>query len=239
MSIVALGHTPMERLQPFGPLGFLSGLVFSLAAAVFTSGWRVGIAFILVLGLALIFSRAALEPLKSKRLWLLFAVLFLSSLLLMDPDNLVWGITLSAQVFSNGLQMILRAGAIVIAVASFSSSVSIGELAALFEQAGMKGLGFALGVAVNMLPLVQETATTAFQALRMRGGFRKRRIQALRLLLITTVVASLRHAEDIVCAAEARAFSAERSVPRRVTWQPGDQALTGLLAVSFILLLAL
>jgi energy-coupling factor transporter transmembrane protein EcfT len=130
--------------------------------------------------------------------------------------------------------MALRATAIIVAVSGFAESVSISELAMLLERAGLKGLGFALGVAVNVLPLLQETATTAFQALRLRGGFRRARLRAMRLLLVTIIVNSLRHADNIICAAEARAFSPERPVIRRIKFQRGDVVLVGFLSALLL-----
>jgi len=55
-------------------------------------------------------------------------------------------------------------------------------------------------------------------------------LTALRLLLVTVVAGSLRHADDIVSAAEARAFSVERARPLPITCRRRDLAVTGVLA---------
>ena len=89
-----------------------------------------------------------------------------------------------------------------------------------------------------MLPTIQDTVTNAYQALRLRGGFRRQRRQALRLLLVTVVVNSLRHADDVVSAAEARAFSLDRMRPRPVGWSRADLALAaGLVVVGLVVVL--
>ena len=46
--------------------------------------------------------------------------------------------------------------------------------------------------------------------MRLRGGFRRHRLRALRLLLVTILVNALRYGDDVVCAAEARAFQGAR-----------------------------
>jgi energy-coupling factor transport system permease protein len=185
----------------------------------------------LSLALALAFYPAALRVLAKGRLWLLVAVLVVPASLLGGPPAWALGpLALSQPGLATGLQMGLRALAIVVGVAGFAASVSLSELAGLLERVGLKGLGFALGVAINVLPVIDERATTAFQALQLRGGFRRQRLQALRLLLVTVVANSLRYADDIVSAAEARAFSLERARPLPVTWRARDLALAGALA---------
>jgi len=102
--------------------------------------------------------------------------------------------------------MALRAVSIALAVGGFAYAVSVDEIARLFEMAGLRGLGFAVGVAFNMLPTLGEIARNAYEAMRLRGGFQRPRVQALRMLLVTIVVNALRRGDEVVEAAEARAF---------------------------------
>jgi energy-coupling factor transport system permease protein len=223
-----------------GTWGYLSCLVFSLAVAILAQGWRAGIACGLAVALAVVFYRQGLQVLRRRRLWLLLGFMLVPSALFLGPgDWTVWGVTLSSQGLAAGAQMLLRSIAILVAATGFAASISVSELAGLVERAGLQGLGFAMGVAVNMLPTVQETVTTVSHALRLRGGFRRQRFQAVRLLLITVVVNTLRHADDIVSAAEARAFSTTRVRLRYIMWRQSDMLLAGtLLAVALALLLA-
>jgi energy-coupling factor transporter transmembrane protein EcfT len=207
-----------ENLQP-SVIGYLLCFVFSVLMAMLTPGWRVGLACLAATALALVFYRAGLEPLRRVWLWVLLALLVGSSAWLGDDG----------EGLAAGIQMAFRTVTIVIAATGFAASVSIGELTELLEQAGVKGLGFALGVAVNFLPVAQETATTTFHALRLRGGFRREWWRAMRLLLTTIVVNSLRHVEDIVSAAEARAFSTTCARPLHIAWRRGDRILAGVL----------
>ncbi len=231
------GRRHPARWEPrLGTLGYLGCLVFSLAVAVLAQGWRVAIACSLTLILAAVFYPSGLRSLLSWRLGLFLGLLLVPAALFGPGDWTLGGVTLSLQGLVAGTQMALRAITILAAVAGFAASVSISELSGLLERAGLKGLGFALGVAFNMLPIVQETATNAYHALRLRGGFRRQRCQAIRLLLITVVVNSLRHAEDIVNAAEARAFSITQARPMSIMWRRSDIALAGILLVGALAL---
>jgi energy-coupling factor transporter transmembrane protein EcfT len=62
-----------------------------------------------------------------------------------------------------------------------------------------------------LLPNLRRSSTDAWHSLRMRGGLRSRWLRGLQLLLITILANALRHSEEIVLAAEARAYDPERS----------------------------
>jgi ABC-type taurine transport system ATPase subunit len=86
-------------------------------------------------------------------------------------------------------------------------------------RVSFSGLGFALGVALNMLPIVQRTAASTLAALRLRGGFRRNRLVAAWQLILVIITNSLRYGEEIVCAAEARAYSPGQKVYARLPVQ--------------------
>ena len=88
-----------------------------------------------------------------------------------------------------------------------------------------------------MLPIVRTTATNAYQAIRLRGGFRRQRFRTLGLLLITVISNSLRQAEDIVAAAEARAYTTGRARPLSTARNQGDGAVAAVLVAVTILLM--
>ena len=115
--------------------------------------------------------------------------------------------------------MTLRAMVILLAADGFSASVNISEVAGMLERGGLHGLGFSLGVASNLLPDLRRSSTAAWHSLRMRGGLRGRRgLRGLQLMLLAMMTNALRRSEDIVLAAEVRAFQPERSrcIPIRV-----------------------
>ena len=126
-------------------------------------------------------------------------------------DGILWGIPYSTQRLSSAVQMTLRAVVILLAVDGFSSRVEIGEVAGLIERLGLRGLGFSIGVAFNLLPFLRLAATSTWHSLWMRGGLRAKRIRGLQLLFMTVITNALRRGEEIAVAAEARAFTPERS----------------------------
>ncbi len=206
-----------------GTGAYLACLLFALAISVLAQGWRLAFACAFVLLLASVCFRAGLGVLRDRRLLLFFVFLIAPLALLTEPKLLtVAGVALSQQGIADGARMALRAVTIAVAVAGFAASVSVGELSRLLERGGVKGLGFALGVAVNILPIIRDTAQTVYQSMWLRGGFRQRPLLAARLMLVTVVVQSLWHADNIVRAAEARAFAPERIQRAPLARRPHD-----------------
>jgi energy-coupling factor transporter transmembrane protein EcfT len=221
-----------------GTLGHLSCLAFALALAVAATGTRLVLAALPIGLLALVFHPGGFRSLASRRVWVILALIFIPAVLVIGPaDMTLWGVPLSHEGIAAGAQMALRALLIIIAVTGFAASVSVNEASGLLERAGLKGLGFAFGVAVNMLPTLADTAANAYHAMRLRGGFRRQRLRSGRLLLVTLVANSLRHADDIVNAAQARAFAVDRARPLPLLWRRSDLALSAVLLVTAIVVL--
>lgn len=232
-------HTAGARRGTLSGYGYLFFFLGTAAAAILAREARVALVLLSTLAFAGLFRRSALRLLSQRQLWLfLVPTLLLSPLVIGEPDLAFWGLHLSQEGFWAGLWMVLRALSIALGAAVFVRAVSVSEMAALLEGLKLKGLGFALGVATNMLPTIQDTMQTSYQAMRLRGGFRSRRLRTLRLLLVTVIAGSLRRGDDIVSAAEARAFDPARSHGPSVSVTPADLALAsglGILAV-FVLL---
>jgi energy-coupling factor transporter transmembrane protein EcfT len=191
---------------------------------------------------------SALYPFALRRLtqarWLfLLASLFLLNLFFgipeEGPDLQVLGLPLSSVAIINGLQMVLRAVVILMSADGFSASVEITEVAGLLERGGLHGLGFSIGVAANLLPDLRTSGTNAWHSLRMRGGLRAQWWRGLQLLVLTVLTNALRHADEIVLAAEVRAYRPERgrTIPLRVGSLDGWVA--GLCATSLLLVVAI
>jgi len=197
-------------MRVFGLWGYLFFFLWAIALAILAQGSRV----ILVLASATIFSllfcEDAFREMHRWRFWFIIAsALLISPLAVGERDVSLFGIWVSREGFWTGLWMALRAMAIALAANAFASLVSVAEMAQLLEKVGLKGLGFAIGVALNMLSTIRETAGNAFNAMRLRGGFRRHRFKALKMLFVAIIVNSLRHADQVVDAAEMRAFSVE------------------------------
>lgn len=212
------------------PAGHLACLAFALTTSPLAEGGRLMIVAISILALVTSFERRGLRILIDWRLWAALAAIVVPTALLGTDSTSAMTADWSGGRWAAGGRMALRAGSMVLALAGFASSVSVSELGAMFERVGLKGLGFALGVAVNALPTLGGMATTTYQAIRLRGGFRRRRLEAWRLWLVTVVTGSLVHAEEIVSAAEARAFAVD--CPRRLPVLGGWP--DGLLAAALV-----
>jgi len=207
---------------------------------VLANGAKALVALLAVLVFAGLFHPRALKVLSRWRLWAFIVPTMLISLLVIGERDLqVWAFGLSTEGFWLGMWMAVRALSIALAASIMANTVSVSEMAQLFERMRLKGLGFALGVAMNMLPTVRETMETSYQAMRLRGGFRSRRLQTLKLLLVSVIAGSLRRGDDIVAAAESRAFDPSRSLPTTVSVTRGDLVLAcavGVLSVALLVL---
>jgi energy-coupling factor transporter transmembrane protein EcfT len=197
-----------------GTIGYLSILVWSLAIIMFSPADRIPLSAGLCLLVAGILYPRAIQRLLRLRWLVLFGILVLVNALWIGQIDLkIWGIPLSSSGFLDGLRMALRAMVILIVVDGFSLSVGISEVAGLLEGLGLSGLGFSLGVAVNLLPNLRQSSANAWRSLWMRGGFRSQRLRALRLYLVTVIANAIRRGEDIALAAEARAYSPDHNRP--------------------------
>jgi energy-coupling factor transporter transmembrane protein EcfT len=216
------------RISPWGYLVFL---LWTLLLVGLLPDERVVLLLGSVLLFALLVGSDGLRPLRRPRFWtLVLSALALGPLVLGEKD-LAWGwLRLSRAGFWMGLWMALRALCLTVAFSVALSALSVSEMARLFETVGLKGLGFALGVALNLLPTLQENATAAYYTLHLRGGFRRRPCQALKLFLITVIANALRHSDDVVNAAAARAFEPTVRRGEPVRFQRAD----GLLAVTLL-----
>lgn len=181
--------------------GYLLLLFWAVAATLALPDWRAAWVLVALLTVRLAVGAGGSRP-RARAGWKQVAIL---GMLLLAPWLLAgeggrWA------GFLLGLQMALRAAAMLTAAHLFASAVSVAELTALFEGLGARGLGFAVGVAFNLLPMVQEMARTTYHAMRLRGAFRRPTLRVVRLFLVTLVAGALRHADEVVTAAEARAF---------------------------------
>lgn len=231
---------PRTRSIAFSAYGYLIFFLGTTVTAILARDGTVLLVFLATLLFAGVFHSRALELLRSRRVWLFIVpTLLLSPLVIGEPDLEILGLHLSRAGFWAGLWMALRALCIALAASVFARAVSVSQLAELLEGMRLKGLGFALGVATNMLPTIQEMMQTSYQAIRLRGGFRTGKLRTLKLLLVTVIAGSLRRGDDIVSAAEARAFDPAQSHGSSISVTPADLVLVaafGVLALALLLL---
>jgi energy-coupling factor transporter transmembrane protein EcfT len=199
----------MRVLKPllWGRLLLAAG---SLTAVGVLSGWRLLYPLAVLLVLTAVLQPAGLRLLVRPRLWpLLLSPPLIGAFLPGHPDGVVGPLSYSASGLALGAAMSLRALCLL-----FTFQVALGGLSAtrmigVFRSRGLRGLGFALGVAQSMLATLEETSRTVLHTLRLRGGFRRRPLYSCRLFVVTVVSSTLRHGEDIVHAASARGFDPE------------------------------
>jgi len=178
-----------------------------MIAAVVGSGWWVLGSLLAMLGLTVRLAPAALRSILNWRWPLLILMLILPSALWVgEPDGRILGIPYSPAGLTMGLEMACRATTIFLGVSALSQRVSVMQMARMLERVGMRDMGFAIGVGFHALPTLQKRFVTAYAAFRLRGGFRRQRWRGLQLLIVTVITGALRHAEEVLMAAEARAF---------------------------------
>jgi energy-coupling factor transporter transmembrane protein EcfT len=129
-----------------------------------------------------------------------------------ETDRDLFGIPYSSEGWMSAVQIVLRILVLLVSVQGLTAVVDITSIAGLLERVGLRGLGFSMGVALNILPALFQSAQNAWRTLWMRGGLRKKRWHALHLFAVAVVANALNRAEEIAVAAEARGYSPERSV---------------------------
>lgn len=185
----------------------------------------------------------ALKPLLA-RTFLLFAVLsLLFGALLLGPVPFAF----SGEGALLGSVLLARAGVVITLSRWVSLDASPFEFAALGGRRGAS-LGFALGIALNALPALEDSARRTWDALRVRGGTRRHRSRNLRRFALATLANALRRADASAEVALSRGYSVERiatasapgaqpGVPAklgvRVILLAADLAAVGLLTVRF------
>jgi len=236
-----IGARRLERAAPapvgerLGTGGHLAILAWSLAMVMLVPAERIHLAAAACLGAAVLAYPLSLRRLLRPRWLLLLGLLALPPMFLLGaPEDGPLSVGLSAAGAVAGLQIAVRFVVVVVTVDGFTAAVDVAAIAGLLERVGLKGLGFSMGVALNLLPALQQSAANAWHSLWMRGGLRRNRLRAVRLLLVTVVSNALRHGEEIALAAEARAFSPDNARPLPVRSGRLDWAVTALAAICLL-----
>lgn len=186
----------------------------------------------------LLWNRDGLRVLCRPRFWtFVLAAVAVGPFLIGEPDVTLGPLHLSRVGLFTGLEMAGRAFALMLALSLGFASLSLSDLVAVFERVGLRGLGFAVALAMNLLGTLQEMATVVLQTLWLRGGARRPAL-ALRLFLVTTVANLLRYGDEAVNAAAVRAFDPHRPCRVSLPLHQADLWLLALLAGCSAVLLA-
>lgn len=225
-------------VQP-GAAARLFLFAWSLAIVMLAPPARVWLAALLALCAAACFYPAAIGRAFRPRWLLLLALMALPSLFVPGPPALQLGdaVAISSEGLLTALRTLLRAFVMLVAVDGLAAAVDVAQIAALFERCGLQGLGFAVGVALNLLPILRDTTTVTWQSLRMRGGLRRQPLRGLRYFFVTVISSALRRAADIALAAEARAYTPANSRPTPLQSAPADKPLVALATLLLLMTL--
>ncbi len=209
-------RSQLQNDPKLGTASYLAIFIWSLAAVMATPvrylPWTAGLSLLVAL---LVYPRS-FRRLMRLRCLVMIALLALPSVFLLgDIESNLAGIPYSSEGLLTSMQIVVRIVVVLIALDGLTTSVDISSVAGLLERIGLHGLGFSVGVALNLLPSLRQSALNAWRSLWMRGGLRKKRLRSLRLLAVTIIANALSCAEEIALAAEARAFSPQcaRSLP--------------------------
>jgi energy-coupling factor transporter transmembrane protein EcfT len=224
-----------------GTVAYLAIFAFSLSAVMATPVEYLPWTAALCLLVALLVYPRAFRSLMRWRWLVMIGLLALPPIFLVgEIDRSLAGIPYSSMGLSNTIQVSLRILVVLVSVQGLTTSIDISSVAGLLERMGLHGLGFSVGVALNLLPALQQSAQNACRSLWMRGGLRKHRLRSLRLLAVTIITGALSRAEEIALAAEARAFLPERArgLPIKVgKWDWPIAVLSGVLILVIVLVL--
>lgn len=217
-------------MRPFSAWGYLGFTLWGLGMAMAAGGWRLGVVAVAELTFGLAWSREGLGPLRRWRFWAFLAAAVALGPWLARRTGLTGAdVGLSWLGLSMGLEMAGRALTLMLAFSLGLSSLSLSDLMAIFDGLRLRGLGFALGVAMNLLSTLQEMARVTFETIKLRGGLR-RPIVALRLFLVTLVSNTLRYGDQVVHAASVRAFDPQTGRRLRLKPRRADLLLLAALA---------
>ncbi len=231
-----------RRRQDWHPdtWGYLAFLAWTLVLVAVLPPARLAWLLGSVLAFAGIWRRQALLLLTRRRTWITFGLILLLSGLTLGARDIGWGwFRLSSEGLTAGVFMLVRGVSILLAFSATIGALSVARLSAVFERLGLKGLGFAFGVAVNLSVTLQDIVLVTYHTLRQRGAFRltRRLFSNLRLFLLGVFTNALRHGDEVVLAASARAFDPDRPADAPIPLTAGDIVLIVLLLAVLVLLL--
>jgi len=228
-----------EIQRPIGTPGYLVILVWSFCLILFSPPSIAPLTLGLCVVIALALYPAAFRRLLSWRWLLLLGGLILANAFWVgEPDLQLWGaIPASTSGLRSGLGMAIRAVVILLSVDGFSSAVDISEIAGLIERLGLRGLGFSIGIAFNLLPSLRQSSANVWRSLSMRGGLRRERWQGLKLFFVTVMATALQRADEVALAAESRAFTPEKARAMPIKHGKYDSLILGLACISALCLI--
>jgi len=228
-----------EPVRELSPWGYLLFAIWAALATVLVEGRWLAAPLLLELGFGLVWGRDGLRILRRPRFWIfILSAAVVGPFLIGDPDVTLGPFHLSREGLAAGLEMAGRASTLTLAFRLGPAALSLSDVVAVFDHLGLRGLGFATALAMNLLGTLREMAAMTWQTIWLRGGMR-RPLVALRLFLITTIANTLRYGDEAVNAATVRGFDLDVGRPSALPLRRADLWLAVELAGCGLLLLVL
>lgn len=156
---------------PLGPVGHLGVFLWCLVMVMVSPPekivWMAGLCLLVLVGL---YPGVWREALNGRRLVLMLLLVVPPLFLLGEVDGRMLGMGYSTAGVRAAVQITGRFMVVMVALEGMTRTVEITALAGLLERLGLKGLGFSMGVAINLLPCLRASCTQSWQTLRMRVG---------------------------------------------------------------------
>jgi energy-coupling factor transport system permease protein len=232
-------RSPLDGLNPLPKLLMLIGA--TIAIFLFQETWQLG-AMLLALLLMFPVAKVRMWELRSAtRFFLVFSVLLLLiHALFVHEGEVLWEawlgplhvqITLGGIIL--GLNMVIRLLLVVMGSFLFVATTEPNALAHSLMRAGLPyRAGFALVLAIRLMPLMRSESNSVREAQAARGlvldkGGLGAVVRSVRSTLGPLLVSSLARVDSLVVSMEGRAFgrSKERTFLKDVPWRHVDSAL--------------
>lgn len=175
--------------------------------------------------------------LTKRRLGLLVILVIPPLFLSGEADQLFQEIRISTAGIKVSSQIFFRYIVVLYALEGLTSAIDISSIAGLFERIGLHGIGFSMGVALNLLPNLQKSITQSWHSLKMKGGLRKKRWRGLKYFTLTAITNVLINVEEIALAAESRAFNPGKIRPVPIKAGKLDWILLPFFILSIMLII--
>jgi energy-coupling factor transport system permease protein len=246
-------RSALDGLNPLPKLLMLIGA--TIAVFIFQETWQLAL---MLLALLLLFTVAKVrlwELRAATRFFLMFsALLLLIHAFFVHEGEVLWEVWLGPihiQVTLGGIilgvNMVIRFLVVVLGSFLFVATTEPNALAHSLMRAGLPyRAGFALVLAIRLMPLMRSESSSVREAQAARGlvldkGGLKAVVRSVRSTLGPLLVSSLARVDSLVVSMEGRAFghSKERTFLTEVPWRPADSALAVLavlLPVAAVLL---
>jgi energy-coupling factor transport system permease protein len=231
--------SPLDRLNPLPKLTMLVG--GTVAVFVLHQTWQL-LVFLAVLIALFPVARVHLWEVRAAvRFFLVFSLLLMAiHALFVHSGEAVWQaglgtvtVTITWGGLILGLHMVIRFLVVVLGSFLFVATTEPNKLAHSLMRAGLPyKAGFALVLALRLMPLMRSESNSVREAQAARGlaldkGGLRAVVTSVRSTIGPLLVSSLSRVDSLVVSMEGRAFgrTRERTFLREVLWGPADSTL--------------